>query len=190
MIEVNLIDQAGVLSGPEKKRLKSFIIDHCLCTTEEIPWLKHVKVRDDGASGYSGYWTASWTEDGADIRDLVAVIILNSYYLKTVEQMEKTLAHEFGHHWTLGYFMVRREMRHFFKERAPWLYYRIRGIEPINNFAGDYSKDWYHCDKEILAEDYKHLFSPYKWMHRMRNLVGNPTTEVMDYIKTLGKPYW
>ena len=170
--------------------MKSYIIDHCLCTSEEVPWLKHVKVRNDGASGYSGYWTGSWTEDEADIKELEAVIILNSHYLKTVEQMERTLAHEFGHHWTLGYYLVRREFRHFFTERAPWLYYKIRGVKPILDFAEDYSKGWYHCDKEILAEDYKYLFSTYTGEHRMKHLVGNPTTEVMDYIKDLGKPYW
>ena len=190
MITFNLIDETGELTASELDRLKNFIIDKCLCTTEEVPWLKHVKLRDDGAAGYSGYWTGSWTEDGADIKDLEAVIILNAFYLKTIEQMERTLAHEFGHHWTLGYLLERREMRHFFGDRAPYLYYRIRGVEPITDFAQDYSKDWYHCDKEILAEDYKYHFSPYTGEHRMRHLVGNPTTEVKDYIKALGKPYW
>jgi hypothetical protein len=190
MITINLIDQANVLSTADESRLKNFIIDKCHCSSEEIPWLKSVTVRDDGNAGYSGYWTASWTEAEADIKDLEAVIVLNSFYLKTVEQMEKTLAHEFGHHWTLGYYLVRQEARHFFRERAPWLYYRIRGIEPINDFSGDYSKGWDHCDKEIWAEDYKYHFSPYTAEHRMKGLVGNPTTEVKDYLKKLGRSYW
>ena len=105
------------------------------------------------------------------------------------QQMEKTLAHEFGHHWTLGYFMDRHEMIGWFNERAPWLYYRIRGLDP-NKFAADYSKGWSYCDKEVLAEDYKYQFSPYKGMHRMQNLVNNPTSEVGDFISALGKPYW
>ncbi len=189
MIEINLIDEAGVLSPADFDRLKGFIINNCLCTSEEIPWLKHVKVRNDGPSGYSGYWSGSYTRVGADVKDVTAVIILNAHYLLTVEQMEKTLAHEFGHHWTLCYYMVRHEMIGWFTEEAPWLYYRIRGLDPTQ-FAKDYSKGWSNCDKEVLAEDYKYLFSPYKGMHRMKLLVGNPTTEVNDYIRALGKPYW
>ena len=189
MIEVKLIDVAGVLSTADFKRLKSFIIDHCLCTTDEINKLKHVLVRDDGASGYSGYWAAKYTRIEADVRDVEAIIVINAYYLKTVEQMERTLAHEFGHHWTLTFFMDRHEMVGWFNERAPWLYYRVRGLDP-DKFAKDYSKGWYACDKEVLAEDYKHHFSPYNGEHRMAHLVGNPTTEVNDYIRALGKPYW
>ena len=189
MIEIKLIDLAGVLSTSEFNRLKNFIINDCLCMTEDVNKLKQVLIRDDGASGYSGYWTAKYNRIGADIKDVVAVIVLNAYYLKTVEQMEKTLAHEYGHHWTLGYFMDRHEMIGWFNERAPWLYYRIRGLDP-DKFAKDYSKGWSYCDKEVLAEDYKYFFSPYKGAHRMQNLVGNPTAEVKDYIRALGKPYW
>jgi hypothetical protein len=189
MIEMNLIDEAGVLSPTDYSRLKSFVIDNCLCTTDVLAKLKHVKVRDDGASGYSGYWTSKYTRIGADTRDLEAVIVINSYYLKTVEQMEKTLAHEFGHHLTLGYLMDRHEMIGWFDERAPWLYYRIRGMDP-NKFAKDYTKGWSFCDKEVLAEDYKYLFSPYRGSHRMISEIGNPISEVSEYLKSLGKPAW
>jgi len=189
MIKIQLIDSAHVLSASDFNRLESFIIDNCLCSTDDICKLKNVKIRDDGASGYSGYWSAQYTMEGADIKDVTAVIILNSYYLKTAEQMERTLAHEFGHHWTLSYLMERYEMKGWFDEAAPRLYYRIRGLDPAA-FAKDYSKGWDHCDKEVLAEDYKHLFSPYSGTHRMKNLLGNPTTEVQDYIRVLGKPIW
>ena len=148
-----------------------------------------MKIRDDGASGYSGYWSGKYVLVGADVKDVVGVIVLNSYYLKTVEQMERTLAHEFGHHWTLSYFMDRQEMIGWFNEAAPRLYYRIRGLDPTK-YAKDYSKGWGNCDKEVLAEDYKHLFSPYSGTHRMKSDVGSPTTEVEEYIKSLGKPYW
>lgn len=189
MIEINLIDEAGVLSPDDFKKLKCFVIDNCLCTSEHTARLVHVKVRNDGNSGYSGYWTSKYTRVGADVKDLAAAIILNSYYLKTVEEMKKTLAHEFGHHWTLGSLMDRHEMIGWFDERAPWLYYRIRGLDP-ENFAKDYSKGWANCDKEVLAEDYKYLFSPYRGSHRMSGQVGNPTTEVEEYIRWLGKPSW
>lgn len=189
MIQVNLIDEAGVLTTSEFDRLKGFVINQCLCTTDELAKLKSVKVRDDGASGYGGYWAAKYLRVGADIRNLEAVIVLNAYYLKTVEQMERTLAHEFGHHWTLGYFMGRHEMIGWFNEHAPWLYYRIRGLDP-SEFAKDYSKGWEFCDKEVLAEDYKYQFSPYTGEHRMKHLVGNPTSEVRQYLEALGRPHW
>jgi len=186
---INLIDEAGVLSPEEFTRLKNFVPDDCLCTTTEAPWLLHVKVREDGFTGYRGYWTAIFTIVGPDVKLDQAVIVLNATYLLTVEQMEKTLAHEYGHHWTIGYFMDRFEMRDFFAERAPALYYRIRGLPP-DDFAPDYSMGWVRCDKEVLAEDYKYRFSPYTGEHRMEGLVANPSTEVRDYIWSLGKPPW
>jgi hypothetical protein len=189
MIEINLIDEAGVLSPSEFERLRDFIINNCLCTSDEVAKLQAVKLRNDGASGYSGYWSGRYTRIEADTRFETAVIVLNSYYLKTVEQMERTLAHEFGHHWTLGYFMDREEMIGWFDESAPWLYYRIRGLDP-DEYTKDYSKGWSHCDKEVLAEDFKYKFSPYGGTHRMKSETGNPTAEVGEYIKELGKPYW
>lgn len=189
MPEINLIDADSVLTASEFKRLKGFVIDHCLCTSSALSKLKHVTIRDDGPSGYSGYWSGQFTRDGADVKDVQAVIVLNSYYLKTVEQLEKTLAHEFGHHWTLSHFMDRYEMIGWFNETVPRLYYRIRGLDP-DQFTKDYSKGWSYCDKEVLAEDYKYQFSPYGNMHRMKNLVNNPTTEVKDYLWSIGKPAW
>jgi hypothetical protein len=189
MIEVNLIDEANALSPTEFARLKSFIVDHCRSTSEDIARLHAVRVRDDGASGYLGYWTGKYTRVGADVRDVKCVIVLNAHYLTTVEQLERTLAHEFGHHVTLGNLMDKYEMIGWFTERAPWLYYRVRGLDP-KTFAQNYSKGWHNCDKEVLAEDYKFRFSPYTGMHRMKSSVGNPTTEVGDYLSHLAEPYW
>lgn len=77
----------------------------------------------------------------------------------------------------------------WFDEPAPRHYYRIRGLDP-DDFAKDYSKGWTYCDKEVLAEDYKYKFSPYGDGHRMAHIVSNPTAEVGDYIRTLGRPIW
>ncbi|WP_243684172.1 hypothetical protein [Methanosarcina barkeri] len=98
--------------------------------------------------------------------------------------MKKTLAHEFGHHWTLGY-MIENFEQDIWKERMPLDYYRMRGLD-LDNFAPDYSKDWYHCDKEVLAEDYKYFYSPFDGEHRMKNLVGNPSEEIKAKIVDLG----
>lgn len=189
MPRVNLVDKDNILSKAEYERLKSFVIDNCLCGSEDLIKLKQVTLQNDGDQGYTGYWSGQYTINGADIRDVSAVIVLNSFYLKTVEQMERTLAHEFGHHWTLSYLMDRYEMDGWFKEPAPRLYYRIRDLDP-SKYARDYSKGWSYCDKEVLAEDFKHKFSPYSGTHRMSNDVGNPTAEVAEYIKGLGRPNW
>lgn len=189
MPQINLIDTAGVLAPADYARLKDFIIDDCLCGTEDLKMLRHVELRDDGPAGYSGYWAVSYTLDGTDVRDIQAVIVLNAFYLKTVTQMERTLAHEFGHHWTLGYLMDRQELIGWFDEPAPRLYYRIRGLNP-REFTKDYSRGWSFCDKEVLAEDYKYQFSPYRDDHRMAHLVSHPTAEVAEFIRVLGKPVW
>ncbi len=81
---INLIDEADVLSSAEFDRLENFIIDECHCTSEELVWLLNIRVRDDGDENYLGYWSCRYTQVGADIRDVEAVIILNSYYLLTV----------------------------------------------------------------------------------------------------------
>lgn len=182
---IHLEDPGNVLTPDEYDRLKRFITDKCLCTSVETEWLRKVIVRNDGASGYLGYWAISFlAETELDFRNLQAVIVLNSFYLMTIEQMERTLAHEYGHHWTIGYMISKLETP--FERRAELEYYRMRGLDPPTNFAPDYSIDWYHCDKEILAEDFKHHFTPYKDEHRMKNLVGNPSTEVKTYIWDIG----
>lgn len=98
--------------------------------------------------------------------------------------MEETLAHEYGHNWTLGHLLLLERLRDendIFACRAPWLYYRIRRIDP-NRFSSDLSKGWEYCDKEVLAEDYRFLFTKSKEPHVMEPLLGNPSTEVADYI--------
>lgn len=180
---INLIDEAGVLSSKEFNQLKNFIVDKCLCTHVETPWLLSVKVRKDGPTGYYGYWSVRYEQIGLDIRNVQAVIVLNATYLLTMEQLQKTLAHEFGHHWTLGYMLERLEIP--FKNRAPVEYYRMRGLT-LDDFAPDYSKGWYNCDKEVLAEDYKYFFSPFKGEHRMENLIGDPSVEVNTMIWDFG----
>jgi hypothetical protein len=181
---IQLIDEANALSKEEFIELKNFIIDHCLCMHEDVYWLKWIKVRNDGSKGYLGYWSWSYEQIGLDIRNVQAVIVLNSFYLKTLDQFKRTLAHEYGHHWTLGNILSRMELG-VEKERLPLDYYRKRGLS-LNDIAPDYSKGWSCCDKEILAEDYKYYFTPYTNAHRMKSLVGDPSKEVKLYIWSLG----
>lgn len=181
---IALIDQANVLSLADYIQLKNFIVDECLCSHVETPWLT-VRVRKDGNTGYLGYWTATYEQVGLDLRNLKATIVLNATYLLTLKQMKQTLAHEFGHHWTLGYMIESLEIPGWFSYRAPMEYYRMRGLT-LGDFAKDYSQGWYRCDKEVLAEDYKYLFSPFTGKHRMKHLVGDPSAEVKARIWELG----
>jgi hypothetical protein len=184
---IELIDEAGVLTSDEFYQLKNFVIDECLCTPIDTSWLKSVKVRKDGQTGYKGYWSVRYEQVGLDIRNIEAVIVLNASYLLTLKQMKRTLAHEFGHHWTLGHMLESLEKP--LSERAPMEYYRMRGLN-FQDFAPDYSKGWSHCDKEVLAEDYKYFFSPFKGEHRMKNMVGNPSDEVNARIWDFGFARW
>lgn len=184
---IQIIDEPGVLSSEESSRLSNYIVDKCHCTSQELPRLLHIKLKKDGAAtGSLAYWTAC-IEPGDHGSTFRAAIVLNTTYLKTVDQMERSLAHEYGHHWSLGFMLERSENP--FERPAPLLYYQIRGLDP-DQFVSDYSKDWDYCDKEVLAEDYKFRLTPHTGEHRMRDLAGNPTTEVRDFLWRLGRPSW
>lgn len=182
---IHLEDPNNVLTSDEFDKLKRFITDNCLCTGVETEWLDRVIIRNDGPAGYLGYWAVQFIQEHElDIRNIQAVIVLNSFYLKTLEQLKRTLAHEYGHHWTLGYQLSRLEMP--FEKKAPMEYYRMRGLIPPSDYAPDYSIDWYHSDKEIMAEDYKYHFTPFTNEHRMKTLAGNPSKEVKAYLWNIG----
>ncbi|MFM6896756.1 MAG: hypothetical protein ACKPKF_05425, partial [Microcystis panniformis] len=135
----------------------------------ELAWLDAIEIRDLGPNTY-GDWCGRY--DGQTFK---AIIRLNSLALGTIEQLKRTLAHEYGHHWTLSYLAVHHNLR-IYEERLPRTYYKIRGLseehciyspQQIRTF-----EDWMRCDKEIIAEDYRVLFSPHPHNqdHRM---VGN-----------------
>lgn len=182
-----IFDKTGKLKGNQKEKLLKFLLEDCRTTTRDVEWLKAIIIRDDGPTDYFGYWQCRVKRSMGRVLKFEAVIILNSYYLRTIKALEKTLSHEYGHHWTLSH-LVRRD--HFedehniFTERAPWAYYRMRRLDPSQVIAG--VNNWLHCDKEIMAEDYRLFFTPYKEQHRMAGLYGKPSTEVKDYISSLG----
>lgn len=116
--------------------------------------------------------------------------MLNCFYLRSIKSLERILAHEYGHHWTIGHLL---NSERFFEDnpeyQVPWLYYRIRQLHP-GNFLGDYKKGWNSCDKEILAEDYKHLFTPYKEEHSFSTDQSVPSSEISHYISKLCRQVW
>ena len=184
---IPILDYAGVLSSQEKQRLGRFIIEKCHCRIQDTEWVKNIKLRDDGITGYLGYWTSRYRQDSNRKIEFTTAIVLNTAYLTTLEQMEETLAHEYGHNWTLGYLFVQGRINPWNEHRVPWLYYNIRRLS-ASNYVPDYSQGWENCDKEVLAEDYRCLFSSYKNEHAMERTIGYPSSEVKAYLSRFGSP--
>jgi len=138
----------------------------------ELAWLDVIEIRDL-RSNDNGYWVGNYDRDR---QTFTATIYLNSLVLGTIEQLKRTLAHEYGHHWTLSYLAVHHNLR-IYKERLPRTYYKIRGLsEEHCVYTPGQSKasyeDWMRCDKEIIAEDYRVLFSPHPH-NQDHQMVGN-----------------
>lgn len=185
---VKIADKANVLSAAEKERLQTFIVGKCYSYVQDREWLRSIIIRRDGPTDYLGYWSARYKHSGAHPPIPEAVIVLNATYLLTVEQMERTLAHEYGHHWTLCY-LINRELLNNINRRLPMLYYRLRGLDP-HAICKDYNQGWDKCDKEILAEDYRCLVTSCTDGHQMESAVGPPSSEVRIYIERFGRLHW
>ena len=185
---IKIVDEAYMLSAAEKRRLQNFVRGKCYSYLQDREWLHKVIIRREGHTKYYGYWKARYERVGAHPPQIRAVIVLNATCLLTVGQMGKTLAHEYGHHWTLCY-LIHRELLEDLDHPLPMLYYRIRGMDP-NDFTPDYSKGWEHCDKEVIAEDYKYLVTSCESLHKMEDIVGLPTAEVRVYLERFGRLHW
>ena len=138
----------------------------------ELAWLDVIEIRDL-RSNDNGYWVGNYDRDR---QTFTATIYLNSLVLGTIEQLKRTLAHEYGHHWTLSYLAVVHSLQ-VYDERLPRTYYKIRRLsEEHCVYTPEQSKasyeDWMRCDKEIIAEDYRVLFSPHPH-NQDHQMVGN-----------------
>lgn len=191
-------DNTGKFTQAELEELVNFIRNDLLSNDLDIEWLGVIRIREDARSGYEGYWKFKLHFDsGNKIDGIVAVIVLNYYYVNFLEPRQRldalktVLAHEYGHHWTLSYLTV-YQFIDVWNERMPSEYYRFRGLNHEDH-AHNYSQGWNHCDKEIIAEDYRSLFSPapYNENHQMVTSCGGtlepPNEEVKNYINNLNK---
>ena len=137
----------------------------------ELAWLDVIEIRDL-RSNDNGYWVGNYDRDR---QTFTATIYLNSLVLGTIEQLKRTLANEYGHHWTLSYLAVVHSLQ-VYNERLPRTYYKIRGLSEDHCVytPGQIKayEDWMRCDKEIIAEDYRVLFSPHPH-NQDHQMVGN-----------------
>jgi hypothetical protein len=152
--------------------LRNFVEREILSTETDRNRLEKIIIRELGDySDTYGYWEPAFVyqQDNPDIIvDIKAIIVLNASKLTTVESLKETLAHEYGHHWTLSYLAVNQQLN-IFEERLPNTYYKYRKLR--KNYCVYHVKKcnqpslWHRCDKEIIAEDYRVLFTPYNQNH-------------------------
>ncbi|MCC5611152.1 hypothetical protein LC612_31455 [Nostoc sp. CHAB 5834] len=133
--------------------------------------------------------------------DLGGKIRLNYQYLKTLDDLKETLAHEYGHHWSIIN-CIRHHWPNFMatekvtERMLPEAYFKVRELDS-QQYYPDYEGGWHLCDKEIIAEDYRVLFapSPYNENHAIiekirkqklgHNIIELPSESVKNYISCL-----
>jgi len=195
----NVVDKSEInpLSEEQINELQFFTILHCLSTPIERSRLAGILIEENPTEDYLGYWTAEF-EIGpipGVIEEVNAIIVLNRSFLGTLKELKETLSHEYGHHVTLSLLALGRNYEVLIN-RLPIDYYRLRGLEAdYENIGIHYEHGWVNCDKEILAEDYRVLFTPSKRAHRMAKMTeendvprGGPSNSIRDWIWSLFKP--
>lgn len=197
-------DYSGSLSRKQLVELGTFITKELhLCTKTEFTWLETIEIHKIENTRYDGGWSAKFHKNPNDPYEIIGVsanIVLNSAYLTTLEDFKTTLAHEYGHHWTILYCIqhhglkVKEGLKDVLTQRLPPKYYQVRELNYQDYAPDEDSKGWYKCDKEIIAEDYRVLFapSPYNNNHQMVGVEGSTLTAPNEatrlYIKELQKP--
>jgi hypothetical protein len=172
--------------------LRNFIQHEILSQEIDRNRLAKIIISEDGKGcGYRGYWKPRFipANDSDQIVNLKAVIVLNASFLLTLDDLKETLAHEYGHHWTLSYLAINQQIR-VFEQRLPEEYYEHRSLNKtdtvyhINECSQNYF--WTQCDKEIIAEDYRVLFTPSNQDHCMVNdTLPYPNQATRQYIENL-----
>ncbi|MFA5309323.1 MAG: hypothetical protein WC370_07570 [Dehalococcoidales bacterium] len=189
--DIDIIDKGHVLNAKEHDELKRYLVEKCRTALRDMGWLSRILIESNPPTGdetewYAGLWQGRFKREKGRVRAFETVITLNSYFLRDIESMKMVLAHEYGHNWTLGYLIMLDRIDtedDIIKQRVPWVYYRIRRLDP--SMVVPHNNKWEYCDKEILAEDYRCLFSGHRDNHEMAHLFGYPSTEVKDYLSTL-----
>jgi hypothetical protein len=187
LLHMRIDDRTGRFNQNACDELIQFVANELLSNELDIYLLDVVRIRNDGRTNYFGYWTAIFHYDPDDKTRIVAVtavIVLNYFYLKSINSLKRTLAHEYGHHWTLSYLAINQGLN--MSQQLPHEYYQIRPLE-LEEYSHDYSRGWNRCDREIIAEDYRVLFAPepHNQNHRMIASSSDNNTSIREYIRSL-----
>lgn len=164
-IKIVVKDNVGEYSTNEHIELCEFIHHHLLSDDEDLSNLTFIIIEDNGYNRTAGSWTGGRFSRSNSTLSIKAEIVLNYNYNLTIEDAKRTLAHEYGHHWTIFYCLRNHWNNKLVNNhpnsypRLPNSYYLLRGLSD-NDYCHDYSKDWHFCDKEVIAEDYRILFAP------------------------------
>jgi hypothetical protein len=182
---IRIDDQTGKFSKQDHAELIQLVVDELLSEDWDRNLLDVIRIRNDGPQRYDGYYSVTLQYDphSGNLESGAAVIVLNQFYLKTLASLKRTLAHEYGHHWTLSYLAVNKGIT---KQQLPCEYYKLREMNETH-YASDYSMGWNRCDREVIAEDYRVLFAPppHNSGHRMIISLPLPDNQVEDYIVNL-----
>ncbi len=162
-----------------------------LKTSSEFGYLSQIIVRDAGDTGWSGQYNGTYTiNSSGDIVSAYGFIILNVYapYYNSNQSLlqdylKLTLAHEYGHHYTLYHRWVDLDIP--VNQRFPDEYYNLRPLSKTTT-AIDYSKDWENCDAEIIAEDYSYFYSGYGIQQmNLRNGLDLPSASTKTWLANM-----
>ena len=188
-------DETNSLSSAEKDALVNHILVGCYSTPVDRAWLEKIVVEDKGITDYTAHWSAVIDVDptSESVENVHGLIVLNRGMLPSIQHMIDALSHEYGHHVTLSYLLTSRnlanDMQVLVQTRLPVDYYRARNILlSYQHLDPHYAKGWDACDKEIMAEDYRVLFTTSKAPHRMAAKHGSPPHFVRDWIWSLFDP--
>lgn len=144
-----------------QQKLKS-VYDELLLNThgEEFKLLRKINIlpgADPQGSSVAGKWFGLWQiKNGVPVLEGNRYIdIYNGNKYRTINEIARTLSHEYGHHFTYYYF--------YKKEKKSWDYWRssqfalARGIKNNPNVSATAQEHMWSV-QEIAAEDYVQLF--------------------------------
>jgi hypothetical protein len=204
---MHIIDETGDFTPQHLQELSEFVETYLLSTSTDRGWLSGIVIVEE-RSNYGGFWECEVKKNSqGDIYFFECAIVLNAYSPKIfdspddqIKELKKVLAHEYGHHWTLSY-LIKNYGFDYCQDRLPQAYYEVRGLDVSNCIAFytevSHPNDWYKCDKEIIAEDYRCLFAPapHNVDHQIVTMAQNiitldcPDASVREFIENIHITY-
>ncbi|MFZ7121295.1 MAG: hypothetical protein ACOWWH_10125 [Eubacteriaceae bacterium] len=131
---------------------------------EEIKHLKEINLYEDNPTGgkEEGVYNASYKiinffgNEKIVLSDNNSIDLYNLSDKNNVEELAKTLSHEYGHHFTLFY-LIEYENKTFDQWKDTMLY-KYRNLESYEKVTNDYENGHQWSIIEICAEDYVQLY--------------------------------